>query len=616
MWGRIEIHEGGLRAQFARPLAIVKDDLPLPAQVQIAATYAVPVVDEADLPRTASEWGKVVPCGERAYCPADLLTDVLERSGLGAGFAPPRHTTELMRLLLGLLGSVIGTGHAIPRAGESWTSWWCRLCDAAAVGRAHGLPGAQMATVMASLPTSEEPLDEPRVCPPMSVLASPAAVLSPGGQHSLTELLENVVVGLECEPTPIPRRGSLPWQSAPLTVADNRWKKRITRPLDVAAMLALPAARGWCTADEQRLAVDVALQEDAQRLLGLAVPLVADLLPRERLVTILAASERSKTITGALRRLGPEAARSVADATLIRATNLSMHADSLGAATESVARDALARCLPENTYLLRYEPVRELIAAEARDEMLLNAAGQDEDPAARLSSYSALSEAVAPKYIEALLAETADIPRDAWIRMCRGLSRVPGLVLDSVDDGVLASVAKRLLRYPEEAAELLTAWSSAPTELSQQAFHARGTIGGWRRVRLLRRHPESIDSSDAPILKDCDATPLRPAPDVERLLALLVAAPQSAEVEYAAQRVAGDRQARVDLRVAAFWRCRVDGWDVSDAGREAAPEVLRLFLESACFRRAGEFSDPLNWRDTGLTTPMPPAGHSLSSGAT
>ena len=65
-WGRIEVHPGGFRAEFARPLVIGLPTQPageesVRAIQATAARYGVPCVEPAQLIRAASELGRPVP---------------------------------------------------------------------------------------------------------------------------------------------------------------------------------------------------------------------------------------------------------------------------------------------------------------------------------------------------------------------------------------------------------------------------------------------------------------------------------------------------------------------------------------------------------------------------
>lgn len=192
--------------------------------------------------------------------------------------------------------------------------------------------------------------------------------------------------------------------------------------------------------------------------------------------------------------------------------------------------------------------------------------------------------------------------------MCRGLARVAPEVLGAIDQGLLLAITQRLSRHPVEAVGVLSAWSGAPHELVVSALRSPQEIGAWWRTQLLRTHPRSMEPADLTILTSSDASPGVSAPEVERLLALFVAAPTAAELEEATRRVATGPKARADVRIAAAWRGRREGWQpTSKTGRDE-PEVLRLFRESVCYRRAEEFQDPLDWRTDGLTHPaQPPA---------
>lgn len=614
MWGRLLVHQAGVRAQFARPIAVARGDLPAERLDELAATYGVAIVDEDMLPTAASEWGRVVPVCERPYLPMDLLVDVVDRSGLGRSHARPSRHGSLTASLIDLLQTISGSADARPRPGESWVSWWCRACDAAALGRDLETRGRPVAYAMRSLPTGDADLETPRVAPPADVWRSSSSSAddepapSPGRHPSVVSLVQDLVMGLEAERVTGGRRGLLT-QAAPLTVARRRAGKAVTLQGDALARLAPPAARGWCTQEEESLALQIAIDEDDEALRERSVPLVAHLLPRDRLVGILANTRWSLTITGALRRLDSGEAHEVADAVLDRTEVLSLHSETLRLASEEAARAAIERDLEHgNTYLLRLDPVRKLIPADRRDELLLADARDESDPAARLSHLSALSSQAAPDHVERLLHEAHDAPAEAWIRMCRGLNRLGPEVVERIDRGLLTAVANRLCGHPEEAAELLDVWHGAPTELANASLHSPYEIGAWRRIRVLRAHPDAMTAADVAMLTSGDVTPRLPIPDAERLQALVLAAPPSPELAEAAQRIVSDDTARADLRIAAMWRAKLEGWQSHSTSRRG-PEVLDLFRSSACYRRAEKLRDPLNWRDDGLRHPQdrPPA---------
>lgn len=425
MWGRLAVHGTGVRAQFAKPVALVRGDLSASALEQLARTYAIPVVAEDALREAAAEWGTVVPRCERPYSPLDLLVDVLNRVGLQTAYVWPSRHGSMTRLLLDLLDSFSGSRDAGPRPGESWASWWCRGCDAAAIGHGTQASPRQVAALMGDLPSSDAVLDTPRVSRATGTTRGheepgrPEPTLDSGGYQSLAALLEALVVGLEREPVPVGAQEAILPQSAPLTVASIRSEKAIARPADAQARLAIPAARGWCTPEEEALALQIALEEDDDALLRMSIPLVADLLPRERLVAVLVAARSSRTVTGALRRLQPAAARTVADAVLERAEFLFLHSETLLLATDDAARVAIQHDLNRNhpyrnAGLLQMKRVRELVPDAEHDSQLLAAARLTDDPAIRLSCLSALSEDIASVHIERLLRDAADAPGEAW----------------------------------------------------------------------------------------------------------------------------------------------------------------------------------------------------------
>jgi len=607
MWGRLAVHGIGVRAQFARPLALVQEDTPRAVLEPLAALYGVPLVEERNLQSAAAEWGKPVPVDERPYSPTDLLLDCFDRVGIGVPGSSPAVRRAGSAVLLRLLEFLNGTSGGSPRPGESWASWWCRACDAAALRSTGSASAEQMAAFMALLPSGDSSIDTPRVLAdrdPHGHDRPCARSTRETALESLPRLLERVAIGLEVEGACFEGRGPFLAQAAPLAVAAHRSTKAVIRPDDAHAVLALPAAKGWCSPDEQRLALQIALEDREGELFEISTPLVADLLPPQRLVSILAQSMSSRTITGALRRLEPAAARTVADRVLERTACLPLHTETLRMASPTAAREAIERCLRDEsiTALLWSEWVRELVPSQRLDEMLLAEAQHDSDPASRLSTLRGLSEDLAPDHIAQLLEDAAHAPTEAWIRMCRGLSRVSPTVLDRIDPNLLLEVGKRLSGHPEEAAEVLAAWPGAPLDLTIPVLRDPGPIGYWRRARLLRSHPDALEADDFPFPAS-DNTWHVDIATVEQMLALLIAAsPGSALAEATRQLLANARE-RVDVLIAAAWRRRREGWEPLTDADTRQPEVLRLFLASVCYREAEAFDDPFNWRHAGLTRP-------------
>ena len=103
-WGRIEVHPGGFRAEFARPLVIALPTEPTSEEavraIQAAAAhYGVPCVEPEQLIRAASELGRPVPKDLRPQRHDRYEHEPLP--ALGGRTAPPT-TRPLHRSALGL----------------------------------------------------------------------------------------------------------------------------------------------------------------------------------------------------------------------------------------------------------------------------------------------------------------------------------------------------------------------------------------------------------------------------------------------------------------------------------------------------------------------------------
>jgi hypothetical protein len=71
-WGRLEVHHGGFRAEFARVCALAAPESKRDCAVAraVAADYGVPLVDAGTLAQVASEYGVSVPEAMRPEKPA------------------------------------------------------------------------------------------------------------------------------------------------------------------------------------------------------------------------------------------------------------------------------------------------------------------------------------------------------------------------------------------------------------------------------------------------------------------------------------------------------------------------------------------------------------------
>ena len=107
VWGAIELHEDGLRAEHARPVAFTAPvhDLALRTRLAaVAAEHSAIVVAPGELAAAASEFGSTLPAEEQPASGLGLLATALEQVAdrdLGAGprLREPAHAAAVWALI-------------------------------------------------------------------------------------------------------------------------------------------------------------------------------------------------------------------------------------------------------------------------------------------------------------------------------------------------------------------------------------------------------------------------------------------------------------------------------------------------------------------------------------